>query len=392
MGIEHEIMKRIMLGYEFEIGSIILKLFRMLLILFLVFSLPMEVFVFAQGEQWRGSVKTEKGVTVVRNPQKPIFDENIIEFEEELVIPESDDKNYIFVKPASLVLDENNNIYVLDIRDANIKVFNEHGRFLLSFGRKGAGPGELDVATCLCIFKRNEIAVKDAGNRRITFYSLAGEYIRSLSTARFASGGMKIDSQGNIFCIVVTFRDGHRRRELQKFDSNLNYIKTFDYMDAPMEKELAFFTAGPCFTILKGDMIAYGYPEKNYEIKIYNNGGTLIKRILREYVPDRIPQEEIEFATKDTRLFYIPKYYSPYYGIHGDDEGRIITYTRYKLMEKVKYFDVFSLEGKYLTTTKLKADFDAYDCLWKNDKLYTKGKDEDGLPEVKVYRIKWKDK
>lgn len=392
MGIEQKIKNRILSRYESIACLIISGAISILSILGLMVSLPPAVHCLSKAEQWKGSIKTEQGVTVVRNPQKPIFEKNIIEFEEELVIPESDGRNYIFVKPVSLALDDNNNIYVVDSREANIKVFNEYGQFLRVFGRKGAGPGELDVPGNLNIYKRNEIAVKDAGNRRITFYSLEGKYKRSLSTARFASGDMKIDSQGNIFCTVVTFRDGQRRRELQKFDSNLNYIKTFDYMDAPAEKELALFMAGPCFAILKGDLIVYGYPEKDYEIKIFNNEGILIKRILREYVPDRIPQQEIDFFTKNPGSWYIPKYYSPYYGIHIDDEGRIITNARYKLIENIKYFDVFSPEGKYLTTTSLKADFDGYDCVWKNDKLYTMGKDEDGLPEVKIYRIKWKDK
>ena len=388
-------MKRIILGYEFEISLIILKVSRILIILYLVFSLPPVAHGFDKVEQWKGSIKTEQGITVVKNPQKPIFEKNIIEFEEELVIPESDGRNYIFVKPASLALDDNNNIYVLDIRDANIKVFSEHGKFLWSFGRKGAGPGELDVAAYLSIFKRSEIAVLDAGNRRISFFSLEGEYKRSLSMARYYFGAMKIDSKGNIFGIANKVFEGKRRFELQKFDPDLNFIKIFDYIDRPVEQDLTLFMAGVCFTILKGDLIAYGFPEKDYEIKVYNNEGNLIKRILREYVPDRIPQEEIKFVSNKrvTRLkIYIPKYYSPYYGLFGDDEGRIITNSRYNLIENINYFDVFGQEGKYLTSTSLKADIVVYDCIWKNDKLYTIGKDEEGLPEVKIYRIKWKDK
>ena len=359
----------------------------------LILCFPLSIHWFQKNGQWKGSVKTEQGVTIVKNPIEPMFDENILEFKEELLIPESDGKNYIFVKPSSLVVDENNNIYVLDSRGANIKVFNEYGKYLRTFGRKGQGPGELDVPGNLNINKRNEIAVTDAGNRRITFYSLDGKYKRALSTARFPIGKMEIDSKGNIFCIVVKFGEGQRTRELQKFDSDLNYIKTLDYMDTSIEKELGFFMPNQCFTVLKGDLIVYGYPEKDYEIKIFNNKGILIKRIIREYVPDRIPQEEIEFATKrgtSKNDFPIPKYYSPYYYLFGDDNGRIITFTRYKSIEKVIYFDIFSPEGKYLTTTKLKADINVYDCLWKNDKLYTIEKDEDGLPVVKIYQIKWK--
>ncbi|MCG7853829.1 MAG: 6-bladed beta-propeller [Methanosarcinaceae archaeon] len=295
----------------------------------------------------------------------------------------------------SLTLDEDNNIYVLDIRESNIKVFNDQGKFLRSFGRMGAGPGELDGPGDFNIFRRNEIAVKDTRNRRITFYSLGGEYKRSLSTARFNSGKMEIDSKGNIFINVVAFKGDQRRIELQKFDSNLNYIKTFDYRDAPIEKEIAVFYAGPCFAILKGDFIAYGSPEKNYEIKIYDNNGTLIKRILKDCPPERIPQKEINFFFKGRSsrdLFYIPEYYSPYYYIFGDSEGRIITLQRYKLIEKVISFDVFSPEGKHLATKNFEADFYEYGCLWRNNKLYVIGKDKEELPVVKVYQLKWNDR
>lgn len=346
-----------------------------------------------KGGQWKGSIKKEQGATVVKNTRKPLFDGNIIEFEEELVIPESDGKNYIFVNLSSLALDENGNIYVLDIKEANIKVFNERGKFLRSFGRKGEGPGELDIAVSLDNH-RNEMAVVDAGNRRITFYSLNGEYQRSISTARFSIRDLQIDSYENIFCTINIFSDGPRRIELQKFDSNLNFIKVFDYMNTSMEKELAFFTAGPVFTILKGDLIAYGYPETDYEIKIYDNEGILIKRILKEYIPEKIPQEEIKFAKKGPKTplkIYIPKYYAPYYCLFGDDDGRIITWARYNLIANIHYFDIFSPEGKYLTSTSLKADFGGSRRVWKNNKLYTIGKDEDGLPVVRVYRLKWKE-
>ena len=364
-------------------------MFKKSSILCLSFFLFTAYFCAKKGEQWKGSVKKEQGVTIVKNPKEPLYDENIFELEEELVIPESDGKNYIFVNPASLVVDKNNNIYVLDSREANIKVFNEHGKFLRTIGSKGHGPGELDVPGPMDM-NQNEIAVRDAGNRRITFYSLDGEYKRSLSMARSYLGDMKIDSKGNIFGIMNKISNGKRRFELQKFDSELNYMKTFDYIDVPVEKDLALFMAGPCFAILKGDLIAYGFPEKDYDIKIYNNDGTLIKRILREYVPDRIPQEEIESVTKNPRSFYIPKYYSPYYKIHGDDKGRILTYFRHIRIKNVRYFDIFSPAGKYLTKISLKIDFNPMRCVWKNDRLYTMGNDKGGLPVVRIFHVKYR--
>jgi hypothetical protein len=338
-----------------------------------------------------GQEKNEinNAVTVIKNPLKPLFNEDILELKEEIIIQNSD-----FARPAGLALDENNNIYVLDTKESNVKVFDENGRFLRIIGRKGHGPGELDGPANISIFGRNEIAILDSGNRRLIFFSLDGEYKRSLSTARLSIGDLKIDSQGNIFCMVMTFRDGRRRHELQKFDSNMNYITTLDYVEVPIDKSISLFVPGPSFVISKEDRIVYGSPENEYEVKLFNNEGKLIRIIRKDYVPIKIPQEEIDYVTRKVPpgiKAFIPEYYSPYFQINEDDEGRIIVFASYQLKRKIYSIDIFNVEGKYFTTKKIKGNLRVDCCIWRKNKLYTIEEDEEsGLPEVKIYRVVWK--
>src|SRR4030042_4223918 len=46
-------------------------------------------------------------------------------------------------RPFRLLVDDQGNIYVLDIQDGNIKKYAPDGKFVMTIGRKGQGPGEL---------------------------------------------------------------------------------------------------------------------------------------------------------------------------------------------------------------------------------------------------------
>jgi len=91
--------------------------------------------------QWKGSTRTDNGVKIVRNPKEPIS-KNEFGLEHELTIVESDSSgSFNLVGIASILADDQGNIYALDSRDSNIKVFSPSGQFLKTIGRYGNGPG-----------------------------------------------------------------------------------------------------------------------------------------------------------------------------------------------------------------------------------------------------------
>ena len=113
------------------------------IVLFLSAFIPLISFG-GQKAEWKGTIKEEDGVTVVYNPQDPIYKNNIFNIEEELSIERksSKHKEEMFQNIVSLVIDDAGNIYILDKKAANIKIFNKDGNFLKIIGRRGEGPGE----------------------------------------------------------------------------------------------------------------------------------------------------------------------------------------------------------------------------------------------------------
>ncbi len=348
---------------------------------------------FLESEQWKGSVKTENGVTIIENPRQPIYQAASPEFDIELTIGESYSPGDIsFVRIASIIVDQSENIYALDSRESNIKVFSREGQFKKIIGRQGPGPGELATPVYMDFISSTEIMVLDARIRRLTVYNMEGEYQRSMSTASYSMGEIKIDSMGNIFSIIQSTKDGLRRYELQKFDSSLNFMRIYDSSFIKDEENLSLFLAGPSFAITQDGIVWYGCPDRRYEIKGYNSDGLLVKRIYKNDVLTRIPSAEVEAATKGIPQglkVYIPEYYAPYYAIDDDKNGRLIVLSRIISRENIYFFDIFDKAGRLVETKRFAPGHKASCFRWKNNKLYVVEEDSSGLPVIKVYRVNW---
>ncbi len=76
--------------------------------------------------------------------------------------------------PVDFDVSEKGEIYVLDLKDPSIKVFDERGNFIHKLGRKGAGPGEFLKPTQISVFK-NKICVLDTGTFRYLIFRKEGE-------------------------------------------------------------------------------------------------------------------------------------------------------------------------------------------------------------------------
>jgi len=75
--------------------------------------------------------------------------------------------------------DKNNNMYILDVFESTISVFNENGEFVKTFGRKGQGPKEFSRPNTL-IIKKDKIYVFQ-GFFEYKIVNLEGEYISTHS-------------------------------------------------------------------------------------------------------------------------------------------------------------------------------------------------------------------
>ena len=343
-----------------------------------------------QGNEWKGSIEEENGVMVVKNPKEPLYSEAVFSLEEELSIGEAEGREeYMFSQVRSIAIDDRDRIYVLDYKEAHIKVFDNNGEYIKTIGKKGQGPGELEMPVGMFISNKDELIIEDAGSQRITFYSLEGKFIKNLSTAKLMVGRTHIDSRGNFIGLTIEREEENPRYELKKYGSNLKYLCSLGSSPLPSRQVYEIFLSLITYDVTLDDNIIVGYPEE-YNLKIFNPEGKLIKRIEKEYSPVEISKEEIEERKKTypkvNRKLVIPKYHAAYRSFAVDEENRIYVGTWERTEDsKGYYYDVFDSEGKYLANMPL----NVRPWIWKKKKLYTLEEDEGGYQIIKRYKVKW---
>ena len=83
-----------------------------------------------------------------------------------------------FVRPSDVAFDAEGNIFVADGHGANARIakFDRNGRFLLSWGERGAEPGQFNVPHSIATDARGNVYVADSGNKRIQVFDGRGTF------------------------------------------------------------------------------------------------------------------------------------------------------------------------------------------------------------------------
>lgn len=120
----------------------------------------------------------------------------------ELSIGDTEEENNLMAEASDIVTDQQGNIYVLDSKLKNIRVFSAEGKYLRHIGREGVGPGEFSdyMFLKMAICPKGELYVLDRKISRITRFSSEGQY---LNLFRIPFNPIKtreliLDSRGNL--------------------------------------------------------------------------------------------------------------------------------------------------------------------------------------------------
>jgi hypothetical protein len=342
-----------------------------------------------QEAKWKGKIEKEDGVIIIQNPKEPLYSEDVFNLEEELALGGADEREeYMFSNIRYFDVSEDERIYILDSKEAHVKVFDKDGIHLMTIGRLGQGPGELNRPLMISL-NQKELMIHEFG--RLSFFSLDGEFMRHVSEKEVLSFNARIDSQGNIILTEGIRDPDNPRYQVKKFDSNFNLLAEIDSSPLPDPGRYNPFMAVGHWLIDKDDNIVFGYP-KTYEIKIYNPSGQLIKKITKKYDPVEITEEEKKEQAEDLppqikEGIVFPKHHPAFYRLCLDDEGRIFVQTWEKIGEEdVYYHDVFDPEGRFITKVPIRLR----PIICKKGKLYTLEEDEEGFQFVKRYKVTWK--
>lgn len=334
------------------------------LILLFISVLILPVTCEKQKSEWKGTIEEVDGVTVVKNPKEPLYGENVFNLEEELSIGESEGREeYVFSEIRGIAVDDEERIYILDSKEAHIKVFDKNGEYIRTISKKGQGPGEIGFPRSVFITSQDEIIVPDISNRRLAFFSLEGRFIKNISVAKMNLRSTRVDS-------------------------DFKYLYSFASFPAPSPNNFNPYMPVLRWDLRINDQIVCGYPKK-YEMEIFDSRGKVIRKIMKDYEPVEITKEEMEhleelpLAIKLLKL----KYKSAYQRLIVSDEGKIFVRTWERVADRDGYYyDVFDSEGKYIAKILLKTTPQVF----KKKKLYTIEEDEEGYQVVKRYKVTWK--
>ena len=339
-----------------------------------------------QKNEWKGTIEEVNGVTVIKNPKEPMYKDDAFSLEEELSIGEAERKEeYMFSSIRAVAVNDKEDVYIVDAKENHIKMFDKNGDYLKTIGRTGQGPGEFNQITNIQITPENELMVHDRYTRRLIFFSLEGDYLRTVLLKEIQASIINVNPKGNYLVKTYVFDSPPLRfaTELKVYSPDLAFIRTiakdkFWNANVPLQPHMAL-------VFLPSDLIICGSRE-SYEFKILDSEGKTVRKVSKDYVPIEINEEEKK-KRRLAQISELPRFFPAFQDFSVDEEGRIFvqTFERYEDEEKF-YFDVFNTEGKYIAKVAL----NALPQCWKNRKMYTIEEDEDGYQYIKRYKLIWK--
>jgi DNA-binding beta-propeller fold protein YncE len=115
-----------------------------------------------------------------------------------------------FAKPTSVALDSDGNVYVTDMLNYRVEVFDADGKFIRAFGKHGDGPGYFAMPKGIAIDCDGHIWVTDSMQNRVHLFTQDGDLLMWMGNKQGALPGtfsglqyIAIDKQNRVFTSEV---------------------------------------------------------------------------------------------------------------------------------------------------------------------------------------------
>ncbi|MCP4723700.1 MAG: 6-bladed beta-propeller [bacterium] len=217
---------------------------------------------------------------------------------------ESENVQMQFYEPRDILMDADDNIFIVDAGNHRIVKLDTNGNFILDFGERGQGPGEFRYLFSASIDSKGYLHVGELD--RIQIFNSDGKYISSYKLKYTFSFEFTSDDNYAVTGIVVRSEDRKdflknidQQPVLQVFDRNGEVVtkigKRKNYSNRTMRSSgnstsLAMDSEGNYYL---------AYSARNL-IEKYSSGGNLIFRSSKE--TDMIESEEAEQVSTTNKL------------------------------------------------------------------------------------------
>jgi len=385
----------------------------------LIFALSLALILISCGKKSENAVTVEviDGIEYVHNTEAPANPLKTLSFEEELAIGGEDDEgNIILFEAGFLIVDENENIYITDRRDFNIKVFDKKGTYLRTIGAKGEGPGEFQYIGYIAFLPDERLLVMDFQARRTSLFEPSGEFISSHQWTKWYS--QLVLTMNSSYFVQERVREAgtdpfaNQKLKIDEISLDGKEIRSFGNFVLAESRRVTQggITIGMSAphsprSIFAGDIrnqCIFHCVNNKYSIEVYDSHGNIFRTIDRPYDPLPYTREDKKefLARSEGRPDNIKKL------VNGmkfpvvkniaarmltDDQGNLWIRTNEVRDEgetRVIAYDVFDKDGDYDSKVWL----EIHPEIILKGKMYNHYTDrETGYAFIKRYRMIWSD-
>ncbi len=313
------------------------------------------------------STTTKNGITTIKNSGK--FSDQTQNLNPKLAFSikgenESTDNLSSFSAITDLEVDKQGNIYLLDQKSSTIKKFSSKGKFLMSFGGKGNGPGEFQAAYDFALLE-DTIYVKEFPAKALVKYDLSGNFLGSFN---FKEIGMDFGPSLKAFQDkLIGYVNGVKREDNKVLISNnlallnskheeLTKLREYEFIFNP--KNVDFFGTLSFYCFSNTQIYVAENSETEYKINIFDQKGQKIREIANGYrklsynnYENKEINTNLNLAVNEEKLKDQKRFKKAITNIWFDKYNRLLVYSSMERDEKNKndfIVDIFSEEGIFL--------------------------------------------
>lgn len=366
---------------------------RLCLVLCLIIALPIAA-TSVQQKPYPAVTEIKDGVKTITNPDFPRDGRYVAKLTEEISCGgEGSPEAGLLNKPRFLDVDTQGCVYVMDVGDINIKVYDGQGRHLRSIGRQGQGPGEFGRVVYFNLMTAGRIGILDFSQSRVMIITTDGRYISGFPLEGFFSE-MVIDGRDRLFLgkraavkepdkLSTDFQEIPYITSIFRTDATGKVLgHLVDFLGEAMIMKSA--GGGVVGGIMGPYMIIWnvgregklcGGLNSDYSLSVYGEGGKRELAFGREFTPVKNADFKGQAGQKKT----MPAFRN----IVFDENGNLWIQLIQPENTKGFLYDVFSPDGIYSKQVSIEQRIGVF----KNGKVYSLLRPEEGYASIKRYRM-----
>lgn len=340
---------------------------------------------------------------------------------EDLRIGGAEDGPTSFNDVRDIAVDAKGQIFILDFKTQEIRLFDPTGKFVRLVGRTGAGPGEFNEPNGIVLAPDGTLWVNDYNNARFDIFKGDGSFARQMLVPGWGYGwrwGSTFDHQGRLMEVIPIrpTASSPRSSGVRRFDpktakwDTLKLPACFPSKGGPGQWSWSYRTAngGGIISVPFAPSVTYqvnptsaawcGSGTEYHITQLELGTGRTLTEIVRPATPVPIPTKVRDSALVSLReraaklpagtidLSMVPQNYPIFSAFTVDDQDRLWAFRRSPGGGIA--IDVWTRSGVQVATMAFPSAVQVWDTkVIRGNKFYGLILDEDGVPFVVRYRV-----